>query len=74
MIQISALWKKESKQGKTYYSGKLGQGKLLLYKNDFKRESKHPDLILYLAEDEKKEDREKEESRSEPEHEDDVPF
>jgi len=53
MIQLAAFWKKDSKNGRTYYQGKLGNGKLLLFKNDKKQEPKHPDLILYIVADEK---------------------
>jgi hypothetical protein len=33
VIQLAALWKKDSKNGRTYYTGKLGDGRLLLFKN-----------------------------------------
>ena len=36
MIQLAALCKKDSKFGRTYYTGKLGNGRLLLFKNDKK--------------------------------------
>jgi len=53
MIQLAALWKKDSKNGRTYYQGKLGKGKLLLFKNDKKEKDEHPDLMLYIVADEK---------------------
>lgn len=49
MIQLAAFWKKDSKNGRTYYQGKMGSGKLLLFKNDKKQEEKQPDLILYIV-------------------------
>ena len=49
MIQLAAFWKKESKNDRTYYQGKLGNGRLLLFKNDKKKEEKQPDLILYIV-------------------------
>ena len=49
MIQLAGFWKKDSKNGRTYYTGKLGNGKLLLFKNDKKESEKQPDLILYIV-------------------------
>lgn len=49
MIQIAAFWKKTSKEGKTYYTGKLGNGKLLLFQNKEKKNDKSPDLLLYVV-------------------------
>ena len=49
MIQIAAFWKRESKNNRTYYQGKLGDGRLLLFKNDKKENDKQPDLILYIV-------------------------
>ena len=43
MIQLTAFWKKTSKNDRTYYQGKLGNGRLLLFKNDKKDSEKHPD-------------------------------
>ena len=48
MIQIASFWKKTSKNDRTYYQGKLGNGRLLLFKNE-KKADKHPDLILYVV-------------------------
>jgi len=55
MIQLAGFWKRDSKNGRTYYQGKLGSGKLLLFKNDQKKDEKHPDLILYIIQENKKE-------------------
>ena len=54
MIQLAAFWKKESKNNRTYYTGKLGKGKLLLFANDRKEKDDQPDLILYVVEEENK--------------------
>jgi len=71
MIQLAAFWKKTSKNDRTYYQGKLGNGRLLLFKNEKKETEKHPDLILYMVpENEKKEDRD----QVNPEGEPDIPF
>ena len=62
MIQIAAFWKKQSKNDRTYYQGKLGNGRLLLFKNDKKESEKHPDLILYVVpENQRQEDRDQKE-------------
>ena len=51
MIQLSGLWKQESRGGKTYYSGSLGPSvQLQLWPNKFKEKGdKRPDLILYVV-------------------------
>lgn len=51
MIQLAALWKKESREGQLYYQGKLGNGRLLLFENNRKENEKQPDLILYIVQD-----------------------
>ncbi|MBA7611059.1 hypothetical protein ES703_18275 [subsurface metagenome] len=50
-IQLSGLWKQQSKAGKTYYSGSLGpNAQLQLFPNEYKKEGDNrPDLILYLV-------------------------
>lgn len=53
MIQLSGLWLKDGKNGK-YFSGKLGNANILIFKNTKKQDEKHPDYILYLAEPQKK--------------------
>ena len=69
MIQLSALWKKDSKNGRSYYTGKLGDGRLLLFRNDKKTDEKHPDLLLYIVAEEKRNGKERP-----PAREDDLPF
>ncbi len=54
MIQLAAFWKKNSKNDRTYYQGKMGTGKLLLFENEKKTEENQPDMILYIVEDEKR--------------------
>lgn len=66
MIQLAAFWKKTSKNERTYYQGKLGNGRLLLFKNDKKETEKHPDLILYIVpENERKDNQEQKEKSQE---------
>jgi hypothetical protein len=70
MIKLCGLWKKESKDGATYYSGKLSYStNILLFPNKYKQGEKDPDLILYIGKAEKKE----KEKKSAPITED-VPF
>jgi len=69
MLKLAGLWRKEGKDGEPFYSGKLGYGvNVLLFKNRYKKVDKDPDLVLYLAEAEKK-DRAKPEEKTE-----EVPF
>ncbi len=72
MIQVSGLWKQESRSGKAYYSGSLGPSvQLQLWPNKFKEEGdKRPDLILYLVKREPKKKPDESESKST----DEVPF
>ena len=54
-VRLCGLWKNESKDGGTYYSGSLSPGvKLLVFKNGFKKENRDPDLIAYLVPAEKR--------------------
>ena len=54
-IKLTGLWKNTSKDGQTYYSGSLSPTvRVLVFKNNFKKEDRDPDLVLYLAPAEKK--------------------
>jgi hypothetical protein len=73
LIMLTGLWKKESKDGKVFYSGRLGYGaSLLLFRNDQKRGDRDPDLIVYVAKGNRKEKPEAESSQ--PEDESEAPF
>lgn len=50
-IRMAGLWKSETRDGKTYYSGNLGPGaQLQLWPNEYKQEGdKRPNLVLYLV-------------------------
>ena len=74
MIEIAALWKKQSKNDRTYYTGKLGNGRLLLFLNDKKGNEKAPDLRLYIVEDSSRKENGEKELASKPEYEPDIPF
>ena len=50
LIKLTGLWEKKSKDGKVYYSGNLSStAKVLLFKNDNKKNERDPDLALYLT-------------------------
>lgn len=67
MIKLAALWKKESKEGRTYYHGRFGEARLLLFKNENKKSEKHPDLNLFIVADTTKKQNKKDK-------EDDIPI
>lgn len=53
--KAGALWKK-NKDGKTFLSGEIEirgvKTKMVVYMNDYKKEPKHPDYVLYVIDDE----------------------
>ncbi len=49
MIQIAAFWRRTSKNNRTYYQGKLGNGRLLLFQNQNRKSEKSPDLTLFIV-------------------------
>jgi len=49
MILLTGLWLKTSKKGKKYFSGNMGQNRLLIYKNENKTKDTQPDYLLYIA-------------------------
>ena len=55
MIQIGGLWENKDKKDNVYLSGYLGNAKIIIFKNGFKKEQKHPDWIMYIAEGKKRE-------------------
>jgi hypothetical protein len=55
MIKITGLWKNVSEKGEAFMSGSLGGAKVLIFKNSFKQEEKHPDYNMFFAAKEKKE-------------------
>lgn len=56
MLQLGGLWINESKKGEKYMVGYLGNLRLLIFKNQYKKEEKHPDYIMYVDEKERKEE------------------
>lgn len=67
MVKITGLWRKETEKG-VHFSGPFGySANLLLFKNQYKKSEKDPDLVLYIAP--KAEKKEKEEPKD-----DDISF
>lgn len=45
---IGALWEKKSAGGRTYYTGEIECKKIIVFKNDHKKEDKHPTFRIFL--------------------------
>ena len=57
MLEIAAVWENTDKHGKKYFSGNLGNSKLLILQNKYKKEgSKEPDYRVVVCEKPKKEE------------------
>lgn len=48
-VSLTGLWIKKSQDGKTYMEGSLGGAVIRVYKNDYKKDAKHPDYKIYLS-------------------------
>ena len=52
--KIGALWVKENKNGKKYLSGEIEfngeKVRIVIFKNTYKKEKKHPDYIIKKSE------------------------
>lgn len=56
MIKVSGLWLNIDKEGNKYFSGGLGNIRVVIFKNTFKEEgSNEPDYNMYFDENKKKE-------------------
>lgn len=51
LIQLGRLWKRESKTGKVYYSGFLGDANILIMPNDRQTDEagKNHDMVLMIG-------------------------
>lgn len=54
MKKIISFWENKSKNGNTYFTGKLGELDLIGFKNTQKKNEKEPDLIFYLRDEKSK--------------------
>lgn len=55
MQRVFSVWKNKSKNGTTYYTGKLGELNLIGFNNQ-KENEKQPDVTFYVREEQKKKD------------------
>lgn len=70
MIKLSGLWLNKMPSGELYMAGSLGNSRVIVFKNTFKKPgSKEPDYTLYLDEQKKKEQLTLEEDQLKPEEE-----
>ena len=53
-IPLGGLWANSMKDGSMYFSGSLGQGKLVIFPNGYKEKDTDPDYKMYLAPKQKK--------------------
>jgi hypothetical protein len=50
MIKLTGLWLNKTKAGKSYMSGTLGGAKVMIFKNDFKKDGDNqPDYNVFVA-------------------------
>lgn len=49
-IKFAAFWGKVGRDGKQYWEGRLGGVTLRLFTNDYKKTDKQPDLVCYMSE------------------------
>ncbi len=50
MEKLGELWMKEARNGATYFSGKFGDLRIVVFKNRDKKTDKHPDFVIYKSE------------------------
>ena len=50
MTKLCGLWKAQGRDGAIYYSGKFTFGtRLMIFKNQYKKTERDPDLVVYMA-------------------------
>ena len=54
MINATGLWINKTKNGDEYLSGSLGGVKVLIFKNNNKKQENHPDYQMIFAPNEKR--------------------
>lgn len=47
MIKLSGLWLNVKDNGEKYFAGNMGDARLFVYKNSYKKTDAEPDYILY---------------------------
>jgi uncharacterized protein (DUF736 family) len=46
---VGALWKNTSKDGKVYFSGVIGDTKIVVFENSYKEKESQPDYKIYKS-------------------------
>lgn len=68
MIYLTGLWLNETSDGKKYFTGYLGQGRVMIFRNEKKRPgSNDPDYNMLIAP-------KPDEDKNNPDAGDDIPF
>lgn len=49
MVQVSGLWLNESKSGKKFMKGYMGNLTILIFANEYKTSDGQPDFVMYFA-------------------------
>lgn len=53
---IGALWQKKTKTGATFLSGTINDVDVVIFKNDYKKEDRHPDWKVYPSQKQQRND------------------
>lgn len=57
LLELTGLWLKEDKNGNKIMTGKMNNLNILIMKNKYKEEDKHPDYKMFIGKPIKKEDK-----------------
>jgi len=49
MLQVTGLWINEAQSGEKYMVGYLGSLRVLIFKNRYKTDDRHPDYVMHFA-------------------------
>ena len=48
-VKVAGLWRNKARDGRSYLSGNLGDARILIFPNGYKKGEKEPDYHMYLA-------------------------
>lgn len=54
LVKIGALWVGADKKGNPQLTGKMGDARLLVLKNNFKERDNQPDYVVYVTKNERR--------------------
>jgi len=54
LIKLMGLWESKDKNGNAFYSGKLGNARVIIMKNGYKEQDNHPDYEVLIKKNEPK--------------------